>query len=145
MAGDAGGVQSNDGRTTVDVAPGAVDGDVILAHTPWVVEAPENKVGIGHSFDITAVFCDTGDPADLYPGATFDLTIEYSDDELTTAMREDRLTLYNWNGDEWVAEPTGQVDTANSIITATPDRFSIWAVFGEKYWTHMPVVARDYD
>jgi len=139
-----GGVQSNDGRTTVTLGPGDVAETVTLTLTPWVVVPGGSLAGIGHAFDLTAVYASTGEPASLVPGNTFDLEIHYGDAELTTPVREETLALYYWDGDEWVVEPSSSVDPANNVVTATPDHFSLWAVLGETNRVYLPIISRNY-
>jgi peptide/nickel transport system substrate-binding protein len=144
-AAGGGGVQSNDGRTTVTLDPGVISDTVTLAFTPWVVYPGGKLASTGHAFDLTAVYSDTGQPASLLPGSTFDLAIHYSEAELVSPMREETLALYAWDGDEWVQEPTSAVDMANNVVTAAPDHFSVWAVLGQTNRVYLPLIGRNLE
>lgn len=144
-AAGGGGVQSNDERTAVALDPGVVSDTVTLTFTPWVVYPGGNLASTGHAFDLTAVYSDTGQPASLLPGTTFDLTIHYSEAELVIPVREETLALYAWDGDEWVQEPTSAVDMVNNVVTAAPDHFSVWAVFGQTNRVYLPLIGRSLE
>ena len=57
-------------------------------------------------------------------------------------MIEETLALYHWDGEAWAAEPSSQVDAAGNRITAMPDHFSTWAVWGETRRVFLPLVLR---
>jgi hypothetical protein len=99
--------------------------------------------GIGHTFDVTAVYSDTGQPAHLAPGQTYAVTVHYTDAEKGPAI-EDTLALYAWDGSQWVKEPSSAVDPVAKTVTATPDHLSLWAVLGETRWVFLPLVLRGY-
>jgi hypothetical protein len=82
-------------------------------------------------------------PASLVPGSTFSLTVLYGDAEVPALMREETLALYSWDGDGWVSEPTGHLEQAGNVVTATPDHFSLWAVLGEIHHVYLPLVLRN--
>ena len=138
-----GGVQSNDGRTQIVVAPGAVTDSVRLTFTPWVVVPGGTLVSIGHAFDLTAVYSDTGQPAQLLPGHTLSITIHYGTAELPAPVFEKSLALYGWDGSQWAREPTSAVDTAHNVITAAPGQFSRWAALVQVHNAYLPVTLRD--
>jgi peptide/nickel transport system substrate-binding protein len=144
-AASGGGVLSNDERTTVALDPGVVSDTVTLTFTPWVVYPGGNLASTGHAFDLTAVYSDTGQPASLLPGTTFDLAIHYGEAELVIPMREETLTLYAWDGNAWVQEPSSAVDMVNDIVTATPDHFSVWAVLGQTNRVYLPLIGRSLE
>jgi peptide/nickel transport system substrate-binding protein len=144
-AEEGGGVQSNDGRTTIALGSGVVTDTVTLSLTPWVIEPPGgNLSGTGHAFDLTAVYSDTGQPAGLQSGASYGLSVEYSEAELPDLVREETLALFHWDGSQWLPEPSSDVDPGNDVVTATPDHFSVWAVLGEIEHVYLPLVVRNY-
>ena len=75
--------------------------------------------------------------------APYSITIEYSESE-TGAAIESTLALYAWDGSGWVKELTSVVDTANDIVTATPDHFGLWAVLGNSHLTYLSLIGRNY-
>ena len=89
------------------------------------------------------VYSGTGQPAQIAPGQTYTLTVQYTDAEKGPAI-ESTLALYYWDGSQWVKEPTSVVDTANNVVTATPDHFSKWAVLGETRRLYLPLVLKNH-
>ena len=64
------------------------------------------------------------------PGQTYMITAQCTDAEKGAAI-ESTLALYDWNGPQWMQEPTSTVNTTSNTITATPNHLSLWAVLGE--------------
>ncbi|MFZ1599664.1 MAG: peptide ABC transporter substrate-binding protein [Anaerolineae bacterium] len=128
--GSGGTLTSYAGDTTIGIPAGAVSDTVVLTHEPAYGMPPGgNLTGIGHVFDLTAVDS-AGQPAQLVPGHTYDITVRYTDVERGAAI-ENTLALYYWDGGAWVREANSQVDPAANTVSATPNHFSRWAVLGE--------------
>ncbi len=141
---EGGSLTSYHGDTTIEIPAGAITDTIVITHTPAYGMPPEgNLTGIGHVFDITAVYSSTGQPAQLAPGQTYTITVQYTDAEKGPAI-ENTLALYWWDGSDWVKEPSSVVDPANNIVTAMPDHFSLWAVLGETRRVYLPVVLKGY-
>nr|HID14648.1 hypothetical protein [Anaerolineae bacterium] len=114
------------------------------ARSPGDAPSPgDNLTGIGHFFDVDAVYRSTGLPAQPASGKSYTVTISYSDAEKGPAI-ESTLALYYWDGGQWVKEASSQVDTANNTVTAAPNHLSLWAVLGETRRVYLPLVLRDY-
>jgi len=132
------------GDTTIEIPAGAITDTIVITHTPAYGASPGgNLTGIGHVFDVTAVYSSTGQPAQIAPGQRYTLTVRYTDAEKGPAI-EDTLALYYWDGSQWVKEPSSVVDTANNVVTARPDHFSRWAVLGETRRIYLPLVFKNY-
>ncbi len=116
--------------TLYEFGPGTFSDEVLITHTVLYTEIPGYAplVGIGHFFDVTAVYSDTGLPAE--PTGTYTITIGYSDWQRWIVL-EDTMGLYNWDGLEWTLEQTGLLDPVNNHLVATPNHFSTWGVLGE--------------
>ncbi|MDW8003170.1 MAG: hypothetical protein RMJ39_11075, partial [Deltaproteobacteria bacterium] len=99
--------------------------------------------GIGRTFEITAVYSGTGQPAQLASGGAYTISIHYTDAEKGPII-EDTLALYWWDGNQWVREPSSVVDADANTVTATPGHFSLWAVLGEARRVFLPLVFRNY-
>ena len=137
-----GSLTSKDGNTVLTFASGAFTQTVDLTYQQFLYpEALADRVEVGRTFELTAVYSDTGKTADLAPGQTFSLTIAYSDTQPGPSI-ENTLAIYQWDGYAWVREPTSSVDTVHHIITATPNHLSRWAVFGETRWVLLPIIGR---
>lgn len=137
-------VVSYDGSTTVTLPAGAISETIVITLTPAYGMPPEaNLTGIGHTFDLSAVYSSTGEPAQLLPGQTYTLTVHYADAEVPPA-REDTLALYTWDGGGWVKDPSSVVDTLANVVATTPDHFSLWAVLGETNRVYLPIVYKDH-
>jgi hypothetical protein len=106
-----------------------------IRHSP-----PISMADIGHAFDLTGIYTDTGLPA--RPTRPYTIAVQYIDDESRDAI-ENTLALYYWDGSAWVKEPSSVLDMGNNVLTATPDHFSAWAVLGEiPRTTFLPVILK---
>lgn len=94
---------------------------------------------IDHNFVVTAVYSDTAQPAEVSPGHTYTLTIQYSHAQIAGVI-ENSLTLYRWDGQAWQAEPDFVLDDLNNTLTATLDQPGQFAVLGETYRQFLPVI-----
>jgi len=55
----------------------------------------------------------------------------YSDSDVESAnIKESTLSLYFWNGADWVSPLSTGVDTTNNYVWAKTNHFSIWSSFG---------------
>ena len=133
-------------NTTYTFPSGTFTSTVVITHTalyPGSLPSAGDLVGIDHAFEVTAVYSDTGQPAQPTTGKTYTVTVQYTDAEKGPAI-ESTLALYYWDGSDWVKEPTSVVDTVNNTVTATPDHFSRWAVLGETRRVYLPLVLKHY-
>jgi len=138
-----GSLTSYHGDTTIQIPAGAITDTIVITLSPASILPPGgNLTGIGHAFDVTAVYSSTGQPAQLAPGQTYTLTVHYTDAEKGPAI-EETLALYHWDGSQWVKEPSSMVDTAANTVTAHPNHFSRWAVLGETRRVYLPLVLRN--
>jgi oligopeptide transport system substrate-binding protein len=130
------------GDTIIEIPPNAIEDTAIITLSSISrVKSGGPLTGIGHMFDVTAVVMPTGEPAVLAPDKTYNLTVHYTDVE-RGPVKENTLALYSWDGDEWVKDPTSQVDGSLNEVSATPDHFSLWTVLGETNRTFLPLVLR---
>jgi branched-chain amino acid transport system substrate-binding protein len=137
-------VTSEHGDTTVQIPSGAITDTIVITYTLAHSPAPGgNLIGIGHVFDVTAVYSGTGQPAQIAPGHTYTVTVQYTDAEKGPAI-ESTLALYYWDGSQWIKEPSSVVDTANNTVTAMPNHFSRWAVLGETRRVYLPLILKNY-
>ena len=136
-------VSASDG-TTYTFPAGTFTDTVTITHTPrrsGLPAAPEGLVGIGHGYEIGAVYAASGQSAQPAPGRTYSVTVQYSNAERGMAI-EGTLALYAWDGSGWVKEPTSTVDATANRVTATPDHFSLWAIFGQTRRLFLPAVLK---
>lgn len=139
-----GSLSSTEEDTTLVFPNGAFTQTVTLTYRHlWTDQDTSPLVGIGHTFDVTAVYSDTGQPAHLAPGQTYAVTVHYTDAEKGPAI-EDTLALYAWDGSQWLKELSSVVDPVAKTVTATPDHLSLWAVLGETRRVFLPFVLRGY-
>lgn len=127
VIGTGGGdLTSYDGNTTVQIPAGAITDTVVITHTPATGTPPGgNLAGISHVFDITAVYSSTDPgtlslPAQIVPGHTCTITVQYSDTEKGTVV-EDTLGLYWWDegASQWSQQgTTSSVNTTDNLVTA---------------------------
>lgn len=96
---------------------------------------------IGLFYDLAATDIESGEPAEMAPGQTYSVTIQYDDTAVPIPFNESDLALYYWDGDNWVLEASSQLDTVANRLTATPNHFSSWAVLARNP-TYLPVITR---
>ena len=115
--------------TIYSFSSGTFTDTVVITHTATFSATSSGRLeGIGHSFDITAIYSDTQQAAQ--PTTPYTITIQYTDEQ-KGALNESTLALYYWDGGQWIRETTSTVDIESNQIAAAPDHFSTWAVMGE--------------
>jgi hypothetical protein len=133
---------SSDGNTNLIFPSGAFSQTVNITYRQMLNDEHIGYwAGIDHSFDVSAVYSDTGETANLAPSQTFTITVAYSDSEIGPAL-EDTLGLFSWNDTTWAKEPTSTLDPVNNIITATPNHLSLWAVLGGTNRVFLPMARK---
>lgn len=140
-----GSLTSYHGDTTIEIPTGAITDTIVITHTPaYEMPSGGNLTGIGHVFDVTAVYSSTGQPAQLAPGQTYTIAVQYTDAEKGPAI-ENTLGLYWWDGNNWTQQGiTSTVDITGNIVTAQVDHFSLFAVLGKTNRVYLPLVLRSY-
>jgi hypothetical protein len=135
---------SYDASTTIQVPAGAVGEPVTLTESPAVGPLPTgNLAGIDHVFDVTAVYDNSGQPAQLEPGSSYTVTVAYTDVERGPVI-EGTLGLYGWDGNAWSQEGiTSSVDPVTKLVTAEVDHLSLFAVLGETRRVYLPLAMRN--
>ncbi len=135
---------STDGQVGLIFPSGSFTDTVNITYSHLLYDQDTGELaGIGHTFDVTAVYSDTGQPAQLAPGQTWTITVHYEDAE-RGLVAESTLAFYYWDGSRWVREPSSVVDTVANTVTAHPDHLSLWAVLGETKRVYLPLVMRRY-
>jgi hypothetical protein len=132
------------GATSYSFSAGTFTDSVVVTHTTQsLINVPSlgDYTGIGHYFDVIAVYESDGLPAQPAVGQSYAITITYTDTELGSAF-ESTLALYYWDGSQWVKESTSAVNTASNTVTAVPNHFSTWAVLGTSEEVYLPIVIR---
>jgi hypothetical protein len=129
----------------VVIAGGAVTDTIVIAQSPAYGMPPAgNLTGIGHVFDVTAVYSSTGQPVVLLPGQSYTVTVLYSDTEKGPAV-ESTLGLCAWDGAAWSREGiTSTVNIDDNLVTGQVTHFSLFAVLGETHRVYLPLVLRSY-
>lgn len=132
-------------RTTLTFPPDTFTDTVVITYTPRSapqVPSPGDLAGIGHFFEVTAVYSTTGRPAQPAPGKRFTITVGYTDSERGPVV-ENTLALYTWANGRWQKEETSQVDPIQKTVIARPDHLSLWGVLGETRRVYLPAVLRN--
>ena len=137
-----GSLTSNDGNTTLSFPPNSVTNAVVITYRSLPPIPTGHLIGIGHFFDLTAVYSDTGQLAQLAPGVSYTVTIAYTSNGPAI---EDTLALYWWDGSRWSQQGiTSAVDTTSDVVTAQVDHFSLFAVLGETKRIYLPLVLKNH-
>jgi hypothetical protein len=100
------------------------------------------RLGIGQTFELTAVSASSGQPAGILPDKSYAVVLRYTDDERGPAIEESlQLTFREDTG--WLPEPTSQVHVQANAVTALPQRLGWWSVLGETRRACLPLTLRD--
>ena len=138
---------SYDGSTTVQLPAGVITETVVITQSPAYGMPPGgNLADIGHTFDVTAVYSGTGQPAQVVPGHTFAINVQYADAERGPII-ENTLGLYWWDegASQWSQQGiTSSANTSDNLVTAQADHFSLFAVLGEGPRVYLPVILRNH-
>jgi putative multiple sugar transport system substrate-binding protein len=140
ITSSGGGLTSTFDSTTYLFPAGVFTDTVQITHTVIFSSTTSSTLeGIGHSFELTAIYSNTGQPA-LLTGP-YTVTVQYTEEQ-RGAVKESTLAFYYWDGSQWVKEPTSAVDVNANTVTATPGHFSAWIVMGEIRRAYLPLIKR---
>lgn len=117
-------------NTCYEFASGTFTDTVIITHTVRYTDIPDYApmLGIGHFYDVTAVYSTTGMPAQ--PTQPYTITIGYTDWQRGVVI-EESMGLFNWDSSAWMLDQTSTIDASSNLLVATPDHFSSWGILGE--------------
>jgi hypothetical protein len=133
-------VTSIDNDISISIPAGSVaQTDNLTYQRINLIQTTNGLRGIDKTYSVNLTKASDGTLVDLLPLKTYIVTITYQDAELGI-MDESKLALYYLDGDNWVKEPTSQVDVATNTITANPSHFSAWAVMGEEWNLYLPSI-----
>jgi len=142
---EGGNLASPDGTTLIEIPSSVFTDTVTLTYAAANDQPPPqfDFVNSSGSFDITAVYSDTGQTASLLPGETYTLTVEL-DTSTIGPIIENTLQQHYWNGEYWSPETTSEIliDGETITVQSTPNHFSLWAVFGETNRVMLPLITR---
>jgi len=139
-----GNLLSTGGDTALIFPRGAFTQTVTLTYRHLLSDQDtEVLAGIGHTFELTAVYSDTHQPAQLVSGQTYTITVQYTEAERGPII-EETLALYWWNGSQWVQEASSAVDNVSNTVMARSSHLSTWAVLGETRRVYLPLVFKRY-
>jgi hypothetical protein len=105
----------------------------------WSDQDTGALAGIGHTFELSAVYVETSQPAQLAPSATYSVVVTFTS---PGPAIEDTLGFYWWDNSGWVKEPTSVVDVANNAVTATLAHLGLFAMLGETHRIYLPLVLK---
>jgi hypothetical protein len=127
-------------QTHYEFATGTFTGTVQFTHTyiPNPAPPPASKAGIGHSFSISAVYSDIGQPAQ--PAIPVTVTIEYGPTGNGNSI-PGTLCLWWMDVNGW--KPLDSVDDpVTGRLTAHINHFSDFAVFGDTRQIFLPIILK---
>lgn len=137
---DGGTLSSSGNQTEFNFLSGTFSNEVnVIQSVPFPINIPANgdQLGIGHAYEIAAV--DPSTEQLVQPGHSYTVTIHYLDSEIGPVI-ENSLALFYWDGVQWRRESTSQINPSTNTISASPDHFSLWAVFGATNRVFLPSV-----
>ncbi|GIK39657.1 MAG: hypothetical protein BroJett011_34900 [Chloroflexota bacterium] len=112
---------------TFTASSGIFSDTVLITYTPQPITSTGSLSNVGLFFKLDATYLSNGQPAQPQPGQHYTIKVTYRQEDVPVGMNEADLALYYWDGAAWVKEPSSVVDTSANTITASPDRFSLWA------------------
>ena len=115
--------------------------DVTYRHL-WTDHDTGSRTGIGHAFELSAVYADAGRLAQPAPERVYVAATYYTDAQVGPAI-ESTLAFYAWDGSRWLKEPTSVVDVAHNTVVGTLDHLGQWAILGETERVFLPFVTQD--
>ncbi len=94
----------------------------------------EEKTLVGTAFHL---FAEQEDGLEIVqPQVPYQVSIQYAADQ--PGVAESDLALYAWDGYDWVREPSSSMDPRTRTVSASPDRFSLWAVLADSQRIYLP-------
>jgi hypothetical protein len=131
----------------VEIPSGTFTGTVDFTQTVQF-ESPfplsSNLIGLNRFYESGAVYAGSLQRAvqPVVPTKPYNLTLQYSESDIL-GMNENTIALYYWDGIEWVKEPTSTLDTANNLVSATPNVLGQWTIMGTNSWQiYLPTIVR---
>ncbi len=128
---------------TVTLASGAISETVVLQFELQPDMTVLGMSDVGVFYELSPVYLDDGQPAELLPGSSYTITVSYDEAKLPIGTDEASLALYYWDGSAWMKEPSSVVDTIANTITASPNHFSQWGIMTEGLrYIYLPLVGK---
>jgi hypothetical protein len=131
------------GQVILDIPSGTFPESAVVTTTllaPEVIPSPPTgMLSAGLAFSIEAVSSSSG--LSIQPSSSYQLETHYDPNSLGPII-EDALGIYSWNGSTWQLESASGPDNTTHTITANPDHFSNWAIFGETKSVYLPLAIR---
>ncbi len=109
---------------------------------------------VGIFFELTAVFTNTGLPAQLQPGFAYTTVIQYDPENLPSNVSETGLALFHYTPESvqlniplsWDIAEFNWVNTTTNQIMSMDGRLGIWGLFGQSgYSIYLPVIIKPSD
>ena len=156
---DGGVIVSNDGSAVVQVSSETIAASIKFFVSPLAFSAlqataatqtplntvfeyavdTDSMVSIGYGHTLSAEILETGAPVTSLQ-KPYQITFRYTEKDIESFF-ESSLSIYWWDGDEWVAEQTSQLDESENTLTATPQHLGNFAIFGlPKQFLYLPLV-----
>lgn len=135
----AGGTLQGYGTATLEFPAGAFTDTVTLTYA--VAQRIGTYPDVGVFYDIGATLSD-GSIAEIAAGHAYTVVVSYDQAAVPYGLNETDLALHYWSDEDWVREPTSQVDVVQNKITATPNHLSLWAGLFGKRFVYLPFIVR---
>jgi hypothetical protein len=111
----------------------------VVKYSPEPMELPPTgeKILVGPAFRIFAEHEDSHEI--VQPLLPYQVSIQYSAPPEGSSANI-KVGLYYWDGYDWLLEPSSTAGRGESIVSAEPDHFSLWAVLAENNSLYLPRV-----
>lgn len=133
-----------DGVTLI-LPNGCITDTVVITYTPQIASMTGDLASTGYAFDLTAVYSNTGQVAQVASGQRYTAIITYTN--IGPVIENDKLGLYCWDEgtSQWSQQGiTSTVNITDNVVTAQVSHFSLFAVLGETRRVFLPAVLRNY-
>lgn len=132
---------SSDAQTEFIFPSGAFSETVSITYFHWYDPNVGGYGQMNRTFELTAVYSDTQQPATLAPNQTFTMTVHYAQTGAGTII-EETMGLYAREGEQWMMEESSTLDINAKTITAVPDHLGWFAALGETNRIHLPIILK---
>ena len=108
----------------------------------WTDQLTGERLGVGQTFDLRAIYADDGRPASLQPGISFTAVLSYTNPGV---IRESTLALFGWEhaADGYTTSGvSSSVNTITKRVTGSSNHLSLFSVLGLANRLYLPVVRK---
>lgn len=141
-------------NTTVNLAGSGLTAGTVITQRPILLGSP-GTINATTPFSVPqpiAPLVDTGIAYVIYaqnpsgqviqPQASYGLIANYDLVDFPAGTNPCMLSIYRWDGVQWMREPTSRIDTQQRAIVAQPTQFGVWTILADPAatCTYLPMI-----